>query len=240
MDVPTHPPQASEQAVIILAGGVGKRFGSGEPKQFALLAGRAVLLHTLEAFAAALPRARLILVCERESMPRTLEILQQGYSAHASTPVEVVPGGANRTESMRQGYARIRGFSGVVAIHDAARPLVSAELIQRCMEAAAHHGSAIPTLPVVESLRRVDAQGGSVPVDRSAYHLVQTPQCFRGEYLDKVSLPDDTPGYSDDATLVETLGLAMTLVEGERSNLKITTAEDLLIAEALLAARRQC
>jgi 2-C-methyl-D-erythritol 4-phosphate cytidylyltransferase len=217
---------------LIVAGGSGTRMGSSVPKQFLPLAGRPVLMHTLQRFHETDPDIQLILV-----LPDGAAAAWQALcTRHAfDIPHRVVAGGSSRTASVRQGLAAVPP-GAIVAVHDGVRPLVSHALIRRCFEAAAGQGTAVPVLPVSESLRRLEGDG-STPVDRGAYRLVQTPQCFRAAVLqDAYARAGDTEA-TDDATIAEAAGASIHLVEGEPENIKLTTPADLAVAESIL--RRQ-
>jgi 2-C-methyl-D-erythritol 4-phosphate cytidylyltransferase len=144
----------------------------------------------------------------------------------------VVAGGEERFHSVRNGLACVT-HDGLVAVHDGVRPLLSADLITRCFTAAEAHGAAIPVVPISSSVRELTDEG-SQPLDRSRLRAVQTPQCFRVPLLRRAfELPYD-PAFTDEATLVERLGVAVHLVEGEEQNIKVTTPFDLKVAEAVL------
>lgn len=219
----------SPRSAIIVAGGVGKRMASPVPKQFLLLRGKPVLCHTIEAFHGFDPEMRIIVVLPKEQvdMWRTLCTKHQFSIEHT-----VVNGGKERFHSVREGLNAV-AHDGLVAVHDGVRPLVSVELIDRCFAAAEEHGSAIPVVPVISSVREV-IRDGSRALDRSSLRLVQTPQCFRVPLLRKAfELPYD-PAFTDEATLLERTGTIVHLVEGEERNLKVTTPEDLRVAEGLI------
>ncbi len=215
--------------VIIVAGGKGLRMGGDIPKQFLPLCGMPVLMHTIRRFARALPHAQMVL-----ALPHDHQALwQQLCREHGfSLSVTVVDGGATRFHSIANALAAIpEDADGVVAVHDGVRPLVSEQVIVRCMETARKKGAAIPVVPVVETLRHVE-EG---TVDRNAYRLVQTPQAFRlSLHRSAYGQPYDD-AFTDDASVVEHYGHPVTLVEGNRENIKITTPADLRMAEALLA-----
>lgn len=223
-------------AVILVAGGAGTRFGGSRPKQFLLLAGRPVLAHTIDRFAEALPGAEIVVVLPEKHI---------GYWRNLAARFDVKPhrvaaGGATRFDSVRNGIAALRSDPALIAVHDGVRPLATAELIRRVAKAATTHGAAIPVLTPTDSYRQTD-ETGSHALDRSSLRLVQTPQLFRAELLRRAyaaacttSLPTE---FTDDASVVEADGTPVFLCEGERSNFKITVPEDLILAEAWLAAR---
>ena len=220
-----------QRSTIIVAGGSGKRMGSAIPKQFLLLQGKPVLCHTIEAFHRFDPDMQLIVVLPIEQMDAWAALCSEHSFAIGHT---VVAGGAERFHSVGEGLKAVK-HEGLVAVHDGVRPLVSVELIARCFAAAEEHGAAIPVVPVSSSVRELK-DGGSHAVDRSRLRIVQTPQCFRVEVLRKAfELPYD-PAFTDEATLVERLGLAVHLVDGEERNIKVTTPLDLQLAEMVLRA----
>lgn len=217
-------------AVIIVAGGKGKRMGSALPKQFLPLAGRPILMHTIERFATALPGCRIVVVLphDRHSFWQTL-CAEHGFAL----PHRVCDGGATRFESVRNGLAEI-GDAEVIAVHDGVRPLVTSELIRRVVEAAEQSGAAIPVVLPNDSLREIELEGESRIVDRSRYRMVQTPQVFRRSVLLEAYRQPYNNAFTDDASVVEYAGGTMALCEGDYANLKITTPTDCLIAEVLM------
>ncbi|MEO7080313.1 MAG: 2-C-methyl-D-erythritol 4-phosphate cytidylyltransferase [Flavobacteriales bacterium] len=220
-----------ERSTIIVAGGSGKRMGSTVPKQFLLLRGKPVLCHTIEAFYRFDADMQIIVVLPIEQMDAwTALCSKHGFTIHHT----VVAGGAERFHSVGEGLKAVKHI-GLVAVHDGVRPLVSLELIARCFAAAEEHGAAIPVVPLSSSVRELE-DGGSHAVDRSRLRTVQTPQCFRVELLRKAfELPYD-PVFTDEATLVERMGLAVHLLDGEELNIKVTTPVDLRVAEVVLEA----
>jgi 2-C-methyl-D-erythritol 4-phosphate cytidylyltransferase len=216
------------QYAIIVAAGSGRRMGSEIPKQFLEIAGKPVLMHTIGRFRAYSESIGIIVVLPENQISYWDE-LQKSYSF--SIPHLIVKGGEKRYHSVRNGLSAVIS-SGLVAIHDGVRPLVSTGTIRRCFEAAARHGSAIPVINPDDSLRIVTDQG-SVPVNRQHVKLVQTPQVFDAELIRRAYLLDYTIEFTDDATVLEKAGEQVFLVEGNKENIKITSPEDILIAEAL-------
>ncbi len=219
-------------AVIIVAGGGGQRMGGGIPKQFRLLGGVPVLARTIANFAAALPGAQLVVALPAEHIAFWRNLAAR-FDVAGHT---IVTGGSARFHSVRNALAAIDPAAELIAVQDGVRPLGSAELIRRVAAAAAEHGAAIPVVEVVDSLREIDGTT-SRAVDRSRLRAVQTPQVFRAEVLRRAYEAAYCTEFTDDASVVERSGTTVFLCEGERQNLKITTPEDLLVAEALLAAR---
>ncbi len=225
-------PVKAMKTAIIVAGGSGRRFGSDVPKQFLPLAGKPMLFHAIGAFHRYDADMELVVVLPRDQIGAWGRLC----AGHGPLPEHrVVPGGAERFHSVRAGLDGVK-HDGLVAVHDGARPLADPALIGRCMEAALEHGAAIPVVPVSSSVRQVSG-GSSRAIDRSQLRMVQTPQCFRAHLLRKAfGLPFE-PAFTDEATMVERLGIELFLVEGEERNFKVTTPLDLRLAEALLAGR---
>ena len=215
--------------VIIVAGGKGLRMGADLPKQFLTIGGRPVLMHTLEAFERAIPGIRIILVLPVDHQPFWRDLCCQ----HSFTlPHTIATGGPTRFHSVLNGLKTIDPDECLlVAVHDGVRPFVSEDVIRRTFEAARDQGAAVPVIPVVETLRQLSP---SRTVDRSLFRLVQTPQTFQLPLLLKAYDQPYRDTFTDDASVVEALGHPITLVEGNRENIKITTPFDLTIAEALL------
>lgn len=219
---------------IIPAGGSGQRMGLGEPKQFVTLAGLPLLVHTLRSFAATPSINAIVVAVPAAEISRTEKLLRDyGIdNIHA-----VVAGGATRQESVRHGLVAVPANTELVVVHDAARPLVSPQLITACIDAAAKHGAAIAAVPVKDTLKR-EAPGQMVAatVERTALWQAQTPQVARRELLEAAyaaAAHDHFVG-TDEASLLEHNGCPVALVPGSETNLKITRPEDLTIAEALL------
>lgn len=215
---------------IIVAGGKGLRMGTDLPKQFLPIGGRPVLMHTLEAFARAIPAIRLVLV---------LPALQQDFwralcRQHNFTLTHTIAtGGATRFHSVYNSLRTIEAEEAIVGVHDGVRPFASVDVIRRCYEAASQHGAVVPVVPVVETLRQL-TDDASRTVDRTHFRLVQTPQTFRLSLLRRAYEQPYRDDFTDDASVVEAYGHAVTLVEGNRENVKLTTPFDLTIAEAFL------
>ncbi|HEX8350887.1 MAG TPA: 2-C-methyl-D-erythritol 4-phosphate cytidylyltransferase [Hymenobacter sp.] len=217
--------------VIIVAGGSGTRMGADRPKQFLELLGEPVLLHTLRRFAdPAVGVQQCVLVLPTDQF----EVWQQLCERFTITiPHVVVAGGISRWASVRNGLAYLADqTAGIVAVHDGVRPLVPTSVINNTYAAAAEYGAAIAAVSVKDSVRGL-AQQGSYALDRSRLRLVQTPQCFELNLLRRAYQLPELPTFTDDASVVEDLH-PIRLVEGDYRNLKITTPEDLIIAEALL------
>lgn len=218
--------------VIIVAGGKGLRMGADVPKQFLEVGGKPILMHTLQRFADYDPQMQIILVLPHEQQ----EYWQQLCAKHRfGVKHAVVDGGETRFQSSKNGIMAIpeEVTEGVVGIHDGVRPFVSAEVIERCYETAREEYAAIPVMPVVETLRFVDRHGGGKNVQRDDYRTVQTPQTFDLSLLRQAYAQPYQDSFTDDASVVESLGCSVQMVEGNRENIKITTQFDLKIAQLL-------
>lgn len=222
-------------AIIIVAGGGGRRMGGTLPKQFMVLDRTPILAHTINRFHEALPEAQLIVVLPEAHIAFWENLRARFEVAHH----RVVVGGEERFHSVRNGLAAVALDVELVGVHDAVRPLASVELIRRTVSEASEHGSSIPVVEAVDSYRTIEAEGHSVILDRRPLRIVQTPQLFERALLDRAYEQPYTALFTDDASVVEALGEEVHLTEGERSNLKITTREDLVIARALLAAEAE-
>lgn len=214
---------------LIVAAGSGKRMGAEIPKQYLELAGKPVLMHTLERFKAFDDSIEIITVLP-ENQLRFWADLQKKYSFNI--PHTLVKGGRARFFSVRNGLKFV-DVPGLVAIHDGVRPFVSFETIKRCFATAEKFGNAIPVIPPSDTLRMISDKG-SKPINRLLVRQVQTPQVFRADKIKKAYLQEYRPEFTDDATVLENTGVKINLVEGNRENIKITTPEDLVISTALL------
>ena len=219
--------------VIIVAGGKGLRMGADVPKQFLLLGGEPVLMRTMECFYRFDAQLQMVLVLPRDQQTYWRELCR---THNFSLPYLLVDGGTTRFESVRNGLALIPSDAqGVVAVHDGVRPMVSAEVVERCFGVAQQAKAVIPVAPVVETLRQVMPDGTSQTVNRDAYRLVQTPQTFDLQLLKRAYQQPYCSDFTDDASVVEALGMQITMVEGNKENIKITTPFDLDVCERLLA-----
>ena len=217
--------------IIIVAGGKGLRMGGDLPKQFMPLHGKPVLMHTIERFRAYSDELKIILVLPHEQQDYWRQICQKHNFTVEHT---VVDGGQTRFHSSQNGVAAVPDdATGVIGIHDGVRPFVSEETIARCFEAARQFGAALPVLPVTDTLRRVTDDGG-YNVQRNDYRTVQTPQTFDAQLLKQAFKQPYSDNFTDDASVVEALGHKVTMVDGNRENIKLTTPIDLVVAEALI------
>lgn len=219
-----------KKAVLIVAAGSGKRMEGDLPKQYLPINGKAILIHTLERFLLFDPQMKIILVVAPEHKD-LWEQVQAGYEI--SGDLSLAWGGPTRFDSVRKGLDLIRE-EALIGIHDAVRPLVGQDTLARCYEAAERTGSGIPVLDLEDSIRMLDDQGGSLPMDRSRLKRVQTPQVFRSDQIKEAYQQANNADFTDDASVYETCFGPLTLVEGNRENIKITTPTDLKLAEVLM------
>lgn len=211
-----------------MAGGSGTRMKQPLPKQFIDLSGKPVLVHTIQAFLAYDPSIAIVLVLPREHVD-TWEGIHGAYLPEV--PVQVAFGGPSRFQSVKAGLQYVP--AGLVAIHDAVRPLISAEVIGASFESAQAHGSGVVMVPVKDSIR-MQVNGSTLAQDRSRYFAVQTPQTFDVALIKRAFEQEELPTFTDDASVYEAAGGKVWPVAGDYSNLKITTPEDLIVARALL------
>ncbi|GAB6982799.1 2-C-methyl-D-erythritol 4-phosphate cytidylyltransferase [Prevotella dentasini] len=218
--------------VIIVAGGKGLRMGGDVPKQFLPVGGKPVLMRTIERFHAYDNALRVILVLPKSQQCYWKELCRQ-YGFHES--YVLADGGDTRFQSSKNGLALIPdGEEGLVGIHDGVRPFVSLATIGRCYNAAQENKAAIPVLPVTDTLRHIGEHGSGRNVLRSDYRIVQTPQVFDIALIKQAFQQDEKASFTDDASVVESLGCQVAMVEGNRENIKLTTPYDLTVAEAVL------
>ena len=212
--------------VIIVAGGSGKRMGSALPKQFALVGGEPILARTINAFRKALPTSRIVVVLPAEY----IEFWKNFSARFEVAKHSIVEGGEERFHSVRNGIEALSDAVDLIAVQDGVRPFASKELILRTVACAAEHGVAIPVVKAVDSYRMVEGDNSHI-IDRTPLRIVQTPQIFAAPILRAAYDTEFRAEFTDDASVVEYSGEKITLCEGEYSNIKITTPDDLLIAE---------
>jgi 2-C-methyl-D-erythritol 4-phosphate cytidylyltransferase len=214
---------------LIVAGGAGKRMGTDIPKQFLELAGKPVLMHSIERFRRFDNTIGIIVVIP-ENQFVLWENLREKHSFSVSHTL--VKGGSSRFFSVKNGLQEVED-NAIVAIHDGVRPLVSTNTITRCFRAAEEFGNGIPVINMSDSVRMI-TEKGNIPVNRHSLRIIQTPQVFNARLIKKAYLRDFSPEITDDAMLLEKTGEMIHLVEGNRENIKITNPEDLVIAGALI------
>lgn len=218
--------------IIIVAGGKGLRMGGDIPKQFLPIAGKPVLMRTMERFREYSTDLQIILVLP-ESQQDYWHSLCREYSFDLD--YQIANGGETRFHSVQNGLNLIPAdMQGVVGVHDGVRPFVSVEVIAKCFATARDKKAVIPVMPVVETLRHVNDDGSGTNVLRSDYRLVQTPQTFDIQLLKSANRQPYSESFTDDASVVEGIGQIVTMVEGNRENIKITTPFDLAVAEMLV------
>ena len=220
--------------VIIVAGGKGLRMGSDIPKQFLPIGGKPVLMRTLERFREYSEDLQIILVLP-EAQQDYWQQLCKKYDFKIE--YELANGGQTRFHSVQNGLALVPDDAqGVVGVHDGVRPFPSINVIHRCYETARKAKAVIPVIPIVETVRELTGTGSvsSITVPRDKYRLVQTPQTFDIELLKAANRQPYNDGFTDDASVVESYGHPITLVEGNRENIKITTPYDITVAEAII------
>jgi 2-C-methyl-D-erythritol 4-phosphate cytidylyltransferase / 2-C-methyl-D-erythritol 2,4-cyclodiphosphate synthase len=221
-------------SAIIPASGVGRRLSTGSGKSFVTIAGQPLLTHTLRVFQDCEAIDEIVLVVQAEKVSDAKALVRaMGFSKVRS----VTPGGEERQDSVRNGLARISPECDIVAIHDGARPLVTPEIITASIEAARSDGAAIAAVPIIDTIKTSpDGRFVSGTLDRQSLYAVQTPQTFAREIIEKAYKKAVADGYfgTDDASLVERLGIPVRIVPGAYQNIKITTPIDIAIAEALL------
>ncbi|MBQ3233281.1 MAG: 2-C-methyl-D-erythritol 4-phosphate cytidylyltransferase [Alistipes sp.] len=219
----------AKRGVIIVAGGSGKRMQSALPKQFMMLGGLPVVAHTINTFSEALPGAEIVVVLPEEHIP-----LWRNLAARFDIAVHrCIAGGKERFHSVKNGLDALSEEVEYVAVHDGVRALATKKMILRVQLAAEETEAAIPVTEVVDSYRRVDGSESYI-VPRTELRIVQTPQTFSAALLRRAYEQPFSDKFTDDASVVEALGAKITLVEGERRNIKLTTPEDMAIAERLL------
>ena len=214
---------------IIVAGGSGQRMKSTVPKQFMELNQKPVLMHTIERFYSAASSIHIVVVLPK-SHHGVWNTLCEKHQFNI--PHQICVGGPTRFQSVRIGLALCKE-EGIIAVHDGVRPLIHPELIQKLYREAESNSAVIPVYPVLDSIRKSD-QRLSISLDRSKYFIVQTPQCFSSEILHKAYQQEEKDVFTDDASVVESLGKEVHHFKGDRTNIKLTTPEDFVFAEALL------
>ncbi len=207
----------------------GSETAGATPKQFMLLDGKPVLAHTIKAFRCITRYAEIVVALPDGHKEEWARLCAE----HKVPAHKTCTGGATRFASVRSAMGELSPECEYIAVHDAARPLVSGELILRTLETAREHGSAIPVVPLTDSIRRI-TENGSYPEDRSQLRGVQTPQVFRADILRTAYERAAGEDFGDDAAVVESVGYTVVMCEGERRNIKITEPDDMTVAGALI------
>ena len=224
-NIPRH------SAAIILAGGCGKRMG--REKQYIELAGRPMLEWTAEVFSGTGGFEELVVVLSPENLAKHgREWIARGYM--------VAPAGRTRTDSLKNGFKKLSGGIKLVAVHDGARPLVSAGLVAETLQSAMKHGAAVPGVTLKDTVKRISPDGAffESTLERSRLMAVQTPQCYRRETLVLALKAAGQADYSDESQILEKLGIRPAVVRSDHRNIKVTTPEDLIIAEAFMKEQK--
>lgn len=225
-----------KEYAIIVAGGSGSRMKIDTPKQFLLLDGRPILLRTIEAFVDYSKDITIILVLPSIEISRWEKIYKD---FQVSIPIILASGGVSRFQSVKNGLAKINVDESLVAVHDGVRPLIHPDIIADSFKLANIRGSAVASTPLKESLRKA-YKDYTKATDRTEYRSIQTPQTFQTKLIKAAyNNYDDSSGFTDDASVVEKNGGRISLFEGSYENVKITTPDDLLFAEAILKNRKK-
>ncbi|MFK7758149.1 MAG: 2-C-methyl-D-erythritol 4-phosphate cytidylyltransferase [Flavobacteriales bacterium] len=220
-----------KESVIIVAGGTGTRMKSSMPKQFLELAGKPVIVHTIDKFIEYNPLITICVVVHEDYLVHWSVLQSEHYPTQK---ILTCTGGKTRFHSVKNGL-EILPESDVIGVHDAARPLVDVKVIKQCFLTAREKRAVVPVLPVHESLRKTH-DGFSVHVNRAEFRIVQTPQCFNGVFLKTAYQQEFSEEFTDDASVVEASGVSISMVDGNKENIKITEPADLRIAEGLLSS----
>lgn len=220
--------------VIIVAGGSGRRMGGALPKQFMMLNNEPILARSINRIHEALPAAEIVVVLPEEHVELWKNIAARFDVARH----KIALGGKERFHSVNNGLAALSEGIRTIAIHDAVRPLASKKLIIKLLLAAEKSVAVIPAVAPIDSYRIVEGDDSRI-IDRSALRMVQTPQVFHAEALRAAYEQPFSSTFTDDASVMEAAGHKVTLVEGERENIKITTPSDMLIAEAIINAESE-
>ena len=215
--------------VVIVAGGSGSRMGGSMPKQFALVGGEPILVRTINNFAKAFAGAKIIVV-----LPAAQIDFWKNYSARFRVARhKIVEGGEQRFHSVKNGIEALTDYVDLIAVQDGVRPFASIEMLRATAQCAAEHGSAIPVIEAVDSFRVVTEQGSEI-IDRSKLRVIQTPQIFEAGLIRAAYDTLYCEQFTDDASVVEaTTPHRVKLCSGERTNIKITTPDDMVLAEAI-------
>ena len=224
----------AKRGVIIVAGGSGRRMGGALPKQFMMLDNEPILARSINRMHEALPAAEIVVVLPEEHVELWKNIAARFDVARH----KIALGGKERFHSVKNGLAALSDEVSIVGIHDAVRPLASKKLIIKLFLEAENSTAVIPVVAPIDSYRIVEGDNSRI-IDRSALRMVQTPQLFQAEALRKAYEQPFSVTFTDDASVMEAAGHKVTLVEGERENIKITTPSDMLIAEAIINAESE-
>ena len=215
---------------IIVAGGIGSRMRSDIPKQFMLLNGKPILFYSINTFLNTFSDCKIILVLPEEHIGTGQEIIDAFFDYNK---IQIVTGGRTRFHSVQNGLAHVDDEDSIIFVHDAVRPLITNELLNKCLDCSVELGTAIPFIHLKDSIRKIIGSDNEA-VDRNDFVLIQTPQTFHGKILLPAFKIDYKDKFTDEASVVEAFGLKVSLVEGDETNIKITKPEDLVFAAAVL------
>lgn len=218
----------SKNHVIIVAGGTGSRMRSDIPKQFLNIGKSPIIVLSIQQFFLFDPKINVVIAVHKDFQSHLNSIIKKYFPNKQMT---VVIGGETRFHSVKNALAAIDQTTGVIGIHDAARPFVSVDVIKNCYATAAKKGNAIPTITLSESVRKISADKNKA-VNRNDYKVIQTPQCFKAGLIKKAFQKKYNSKFTDDATVLEATGEKINLVDGNFENIKITNPNDLIIAKA--------
>jgi 2-C-methyl-D-erythritol 4-phosphate cytidylyltransferase len=221
---------SSPKYALIVAGGSGSRMNAELPKQFIPIGGIPILIHTLKRFADYSSDIKIILVLPKNEIANW-EVIAGKY--FFKNPIQTVSGGSSRYQSVKNGLYCIKEKEALVAIHDGVRPFISRAIIHESFVKAEKYGNAITSVPLKDSIRIVEGEK-SRSADRSSFRLIQTPQTFKYSVIMKAYQTSELSSFTDDASVAEHAGEEIKLIEGSYSNIKITTSEDLIVAEGIL------
>lgn len=225
-----------QKYAVLVAGGSGSRMGGEVPKQFLSLAGKPILLHTIEQFLK-INDINIILVLPEKDIEYWHEVIvTKSLSATMFHSIKIVVGGKSRFQSVKNGLAHV-DTNSLVAVHDGVRPLISVEVIEQSYKIADELGNAVTSVQLKDSIREVGENQENKAVERSKFRLMQTPQTFRSEIIKKAFQVEEQSFFTDCASVLEFAGYSINLIDGSYENIKITTPEDLIVAEALLKSR---
>ena len=224
----------AKRGVIIVAGGSGRRMGGALPKQFMMLDNEPILARSINRMHEALPAAEIVVVLPEEHVELWKNIAARFDVARH----KIALGGKERFHSVKNGLEALSDEVCIVGIHDAVRPLASKKLVIKLFLEAENNVAVIPVVAPIDSYRIIEDDESRI-IDRSALRMVQTPQVFQAEALRKAYEQPFCTTFTDDASVMEAAGYKVTLVEGERENIKITTPSDMLIAEAIINAESE-
>jgi 2-C-methyl-D-erythritol 4-phosphate cytidylyltransferase len=218
-----------KEYVIIVAGGVGKRMNSNLPKQFLLLLGKPLIFYTIKKFYDYSPSIGIIIVLQETSINYWENLCKQ---YNFIIPHQTIVGGVERFYSVQNGLSLVPENS-IVAIQDAVRPCASLTTISNCFKIAKEKGNAVPVVPIVDSLRKWEGEKNTA-LDRKNIFSVQTPQCFKTDLIKKAYQQNFSQSFTDDASVLENIGISINLTEGNKENIKVTSDSDLVVVETFL------